>query len=165
MAIWKIGRPSLSRVAVEKETSPAVKLSPNARNFVRERRGIAAVTVTVKTHEVVCAAASVAVHWTVVAPTANGEPDWRVQLTWTGATPPVADAAANVTGTAAPVVDVAVAPRGHAMVKAGRGLSPDGPAPGGPLTGGVGLVGVEQPAASSVPRTTRARATKERIGG
>jgi hypothetical protein len=43
-------------------TSPAVRLSPNARNLVRVIRGIIAVTVTTNEHVLVDAAASVAVH-------------------------------------------------------------------------------------------------------
>ena len=46
-------------------------------------------TVTENTHEADAAVASVAVHCTRVAPPVNGVPDDRVQLTCTGATPPV----------------------------------------------------------------------------
>ena len=69
-------------------TSPAVRLSPKARKRVRERRGMA-VTVTVNVQEAVADPASVAVHCTLVVPTSNADPEGRVQLTATGATPPV----------------------------------------------------------------------------
>jgi hypothetical protein len=112
-------------------------------------------------HDRVVGAASVAVHWTSVVPTGNSEPDVRVQLTWTGATPPVVLASENVTGTGLPFADVAVWLAGQAMVRAGGG--------GGVIWGGVvvvggpgvGDVGDEHPLAIN-DRTKRAAAGLER---
>jgi hypothetical protein len=47
-----------------------------------------AVTVTVNVQDAVADAASVAVHCTLVVPTPNADPEGRVQVTATGATPP-----------------------------------------------------------------------------
>jgi hypothetical protein len=55
----------------------------------------------------VACAASVAVQRTVVDPTGNTDPDAGAQLACTGATPPVATGAANVTATVFPFGDVA----------------------------------------------------------
>ena len=71
-------------------TSPSVTLSPNARNFVRDRVGRRE-TVTGKVQLAVADEASVAVHVTVVEPSGKVEPDGGVQATVTGARPPVAD--------------------------------------------------------------------------
>jgi hypothetical protein len=133
-------------------------LSPNARNLVRDSCGIGGVTVTVNAHEVDAFAASVAVHCTVAAPTANAVPDARVQLTSIGSTPPVVAGALNVTGTAAPVVEATVTLAGHAIVSGGRGGT--GVTGGGTVGGGVGLVGDEHAAITkrlptSVQRTRR----------
>jgi hypothetical protein len=87
-------------------------LSPNARNFVRLIRG-GAVTVTRKVHELARCRASVAVHVTVVAPTANV--DWLagVQATCTGDSPPVVVAVPYDTGTDVPVGDATVIGEGQ----------------------------------------------------
>lgn len=82
-------------------------LSPKARNFVRERCGAADATVTVNVHELVARTASVAVQRTVVEPMGKIDVDPGEQLVWTGATPPLATAAAKVTG--APLLVSAVA--------------------------------------------------------
>jgi hypothetical protein len=103
-------------------------LSPNARNFVRVICGTGAVTVTAKLHDALACTASVAVQRTVVAPIGNIDADAGVQLVCTGATPPLATGALNVTATAAPFGDDAAWLAGHASVSAGRGS----------LTGGLG---------------------------
>jgi hypothetical protein len=54
-------------------STPAVMLSPKARNFVALSLG-GATTVTRKLHDAVCCAASRAVHATSVDPTPKGEP-------------------------------------------------------------------------------------------
>ena len=61
-------------------------------------------------------------HCTGVAPTGNGDPDARLQLTCTGDTPPVVVGGGNVTDTAAPVNETVVTFAGHEMVSGG----PDG---------------------------------------
>jgi hypothetical protein len=78
-------------------------LSPNARNLVRDNCGGGGVTFTVNAQDVVTAAASVAAHCTGVDPTGNSEPEARVQLTWTGATPPDVVGGAKLTATGLPV--------------------------------------------------------------
>ena len=83
-----LGVPSLSVIPVGADTSPAVKLSPKARNRVRVICGIA-VTVTENEQDADAAAVSVAVHCTLVVPAPNADPDGRVQLTEIGATPPL----------------------------------------------------------------------------
>lgn len=82
------GGPPLAPALAGTVTSPAVRLSPKARNRVRESCGIG-VTVTVKVQEAEADAASEAVHCTSVAPTPNADPDGRVQLTVTGSIPPL----------------------------------------------------------------------------
>jgi hypothetical protein len=83
-------------------------LSPNARIRVLASCGTGAPTVTVKLHDAVACAASVAVHRTVVVPTGNTDADAGLQLVCTGATPPVATGAAKVTAIPAGFVAVAV---------------------------------------------------------
>jgi hypothetical protein len=105
-------------------------LSPNARNFVRVNCGCGAVTVTLtlKEHDRVVGAASVALHWTSVVPTGNSEPDVRVQLTCTGAIPPEVLGAPKLTATGVPFADAALRFVGQAMESAGTA--------GGDVTGG-----------------------------
>jgi hypothetical protein len=67
-------------VVEDLETSPAVMLSPKARNFVRVSCGTGAFTVTEKLHEALARAASVAVQRTVVVPTENPDADVGEQL-------------------------------------------------------------------------------------
>src|SRR5580692_8697033 len=67
-------------------SSPAVMLSPNARNLVAVSIGGAS-TVTVNTQASARCSASVAVHDTAVVPTLNAVPDWMVQLVVTGGLP------------------------------------------------------------------------------
>jgi len=62
------------------------------------------------------------------------DPDWRVQETCTGATPPVAVAWPNVTGTCVPAIADAVTFCGQLIVSAGVGT-------GLGWRGGVGAVG------------------------
>ena len=72
----KFGSPSRVRSLSGTVTSPAVMLSPNARNFVLVSRGaIVKVTLTLNVHAADCPAASLAVHWTVVVPWVKSEPD------------------------------------------------------------------------------------------
>jgi hypothetical protein len=63
------------------------------------------VTLTLNTHDRVVGAASVAEHCTSVVPTEKSEPDVRVQLTCTGATPPVVLGALKLTATGLPFAD------------------------------------------------------------
>jgi hypothetical protein len=124
-------------------------LSPNARNLVRDSRGIGVVTVIVNEHEAAVAAASVAVHRTVLAPTANAEPDECVQVTRMGSTPPDVVGALNVTGTAAPVGEATLTFAGQIIVSDGRGSAG---VSGGVARGsciGVGAVGDEHAAAAN----------------
>ena len=72
--------------AIGKDTSPAVMLSPNARNLVAVNCG-ALLTVTVNEHELERFRASVAVQFTVVAPSGNIDPDEGVHATVTGSLP------------------------------------------------------------------------------
>ena len=74
---------------------------------------------TVNVHDLAVASASVAVHCTGVAPTGNGEPDVRLQLTCTGETPPVVVARGNVTDTGAPVNDTVLTSAGQVIVNGG----------------------------------------------
>ena len=80
--------PSAERTPVGCVTSPAVMLSPNARNLVRDTCATGAATVTVNEHDRVACAASVAVHRTVVDPTGKVDAEAGVQAVCTGATPP-----------------------------------------------------------------------------
>jgi hypothetical protein len=81
-------------------------LSPNERNFVKRSSG-GLVTVTAKLHELFCVRASLAVHVTVVEPTANAEPLDGVHVVVTGAVPPLT-VGENVMATGSPVADTAV---------------------------------------------------------
>jgi hypothetical protein len=115
---------------------PAVRLSPKARKRVWRSRG-GARTTTWKLQLALWPRASVAWQVTALDPTANG-PGCAVQVTFTGATPPVVCAGLNVTFTGVPSVDSASTFAGHDTVSAGTG-------------GGGGAVGDEppQPAASA----------------
>jgi hypothetical protein len=77
-------------------SSPSVKLSPNARNFVTLSRS--GVSVTEKEHCACRDFASTAVHATPVVPTVKGAPEPGVHVTFTGAAPPVTTGAGYVTG-------------------------------------------------------------------
>jgi len=68
-------------------TSPAVVLSPKARNFVRVSVGIL-LTRTVNVHAAAVFRASSAWHATVVAPIGKLAPENGEQVTVTGAWPP-----------------------------------------------------------------------------
>ena len=68
-------------------TSPAVMLSPNARNLVAFRLG--PTTVTANVQLAVRCWASVAVQVTLVEPTGNDDPLDGLQPTMTGVVPPV----------------------------------------------------------------------------
>ena len=68
-------------------TSPAVTLSPKARNFVRVSCGTRC-TLTSKAQVAVADAASVAVQVTRVGPTGKTSPDAGAQPTVAGARPP-----------------------------------------------------------------------------
>lgn len=128
-------------------------LSPNARKLVFVSLGSGGVTSTGNEQDPACPFDAVAVHCTVVDPTAKLDPDAGVQLTLTGATPPVGVGTVNVTGTAAPLGDGVATGPGHVTEGA------DG------LVGRVGDVGLDDPphapvtsaASSSVPGTSRRR--------
>jgi hypothetical protein len=134
------GAPSGLVRPVGLDTSPAVMLSPNARNFVRVSCGAGAATVTLKVHDAVACAASVAVHRTVVVPTGKIEADAGVQLFCTGDRPPLTTGEPKVT--AMPLLAVAVTFwfAGQLMLSAG-----DCPPGGGCCGGCVGEVGDEHP--------------------
>ena len=154
----KLG-PVESRVLTGTVTSPAVKLSPNARNLVRDSRGTGGVMVTVNVQLVVSVAA-VAVQRTWVAPTGNSDADGGVQATVARdvpsarTAPPVVVAAGYVTITGLPFGDAAACGGGHEIVRGwvvGAG--------GAVVGGGVGAVGDEQPimsATRSGPTAARA---------
>ena len=151
---------SLRGVDIGAVTSPAVRLSPYARNLVRDNRGIAASTVTVNVHVADCDAASTAVHFTDVEPIGKKAPDCLEQLTCTGSTPPLVHGAAKVTGMAAPVVDATRTLAGHVMLGGGTGVAggfTGGPAVGGGAAGGVGDVGDEHAPAKNISIATKAR--------
>jgi hypothetical protein len=82
--------------------SPAVRLSPNARNLVVEsRRWLRATT---NEQLAVRACVSVAVQLTVVVPSWKVDPDAGEQETFTGAAPPVTDGAGYVTSCESPLI-------------------------------------------------------------
>jgi hypothetical protein len=107
--------------------TPAVMLSPKARNLVALSLG-GATTAIRKLQVEACCAASRAVHATSVAPTSNDEPLCRVHVVVTGGVPPVATGAAKRIATALPSGDCTVWGAGQAIVSALRvgpvGLSP-----------------------------------------
>ena len=142
--------------------SPAVTLSPKARKRVRDSRGGVTLRVTVNEHETAVVAASVAVHCTCVAPLVKGDPEARVQLVCTGATPPEVVGAMNVTAVGL-LVAATVTFAGQLMASADVvvGGVVVGGVGGGVAIGGVeGAVGDEQPPAPSsnaAPHATSAR--------
>jgi hypothetical protein len=146
-------------------TSPEVRLSPNARNFVRDNLTAGADTVTVNVHDREVAAASVAVHCTEVTPRGKADPDWRLQLTCTGETPPVVVGAANVTDTAPPENAVVVTFAGHVIASAGPAGIVVVVVVGGTVVvvvvvvagGGLGELGDEQAALSITPARSAVR--------
>jgi hypothetical protein len=106
----------------------------------------------VNVQDLAAASASVAVHCTGVAPTGNGDPDVRLQLTCTGDTPPVVVGDGNVTDTAAPVNEMVATSAGHVIVRGGADgmvvVVVDGTVVVGVevvVRGGVGELGDEQP--------------------
>lgn len=116
---------------------------------------------TVKLQDRLAGAASVAVHWTSVVPIGNAEPDVRVQLTCTGATPPVVVGDANDTATALPLVDAADRLPGQLMVSAGFGVG------GGVVIGGVpgeGDVGDDEHATANREAATSGQADRRNRG-
>lgn len=101
--------------------------------------GMGGVTVTENEHDPVWVSDAVAVHCTVVVATLNGDPDAGVQLSVTGATPPVAVGTVYVTGTGPPLGEPVVIAAGQVIDGA-----PVGGGVGG-VVGGVGVVGVDPP--------------------
>ena len=85
---------------------------------MRASRGDGTVTVTLNKHDADCPAASRAVHCTEVVPDENVEPDWRVQVTSTGATPPDVIGCENATEMPYSVPDELTLV-GHTMLSAG----------------------------------------------
>jgi hypothetical protein len=73
------------------------------------------------------------VHCTDVVPCANSDPDWRVQLTCTGARPPLGEASPNETLTPAGTVADALTLDGHVIASAGGGDGGGGVGPFGEL--------------------------------
>ena len=81
------------------------------------RERFCTVIVTSNTQDADCPAASRAVHCTGVVPAENIEPDWRVQLTSTGATPPEVVGWENATLTPFSVAEP-LTPVGQTMLSA-----------------------------------------------
>ncbi len=141
----KLGLPSRcgKTPVMGNDTSPAVMLSPNARNFVTVSCGVLA-TVTVNEHVPVRFSESVAVHATVVAPSGNVAPEAGVHVTVTGSLPALTVGAANVT--VVPEVEMVLAVTDAGQVSVGG--SGSGVGTGGIGTGtGVGVVAVLLPQA------------------
>jgi hypothetical protein len=131
-------------VATGTVTSPAVTLSPNARNLVRVSVAMR-LTTTGNVHAAAVFRASTAWQATVVMPTWNTEPENGEQVTVTGAWPPLVVGAGNVTATLVAVVE-ATTPVGHVPVNV----------PGGGVGGGdVGVLVPPQ-------ETTRSEAIRGR---
>ena len=103
-------------------TSPAVRLSPNARNVVFNNTGIGGFTRTVKPHDAVCPTASVAVHDTAVVPTEKVEPEAGVHVTVTGGVPSMADGVVNE-ATAVTLFNGAVADTSSGQLRLSAGLA------------------------------------------
>jgi hypothetical protein len=103
-------------------------LSPNARNFVFEIRGLG-VTATLKLQVAVRCRASVAVQVTIVLPSGKLAPDCAEHVTVTGAWPPEAVGTVNATGNGTLSGDSNVMDAGHDTVGAagggGGGVGPD----------------------------------------
>jgi hypothetical protein len=95
-------------------SSPAVMLSPKARNDVVVSLGGSS-TVTTNEQVATRCKASVAVHVTVFCPIANGEPVAGVQVVLTGSLPLATAGSVNVIGAGAPSTDCAVCAPGQVM--------------------------------------------------
>jgi hypothetical protein len=154
-----LGSPSRAAL-VGTVISPAVRLSPKDRNFVRASRGeVCAVTITLKPQSRVVRTLSVAVHCTGVVPRGNGEPDTRSHVTCTGGTPPVVVGVGKVTDTAAPVNETVLMSAGQVIVSAAAGIDVVVVDVAGTVdvvvvvvAGGDGEFGEEQPAAATLTR-------------
>jgi hypothetical protein len=101
-------------------SSPAVMLSPNARNDVVDNLD-GLVTVTVNAQLSVRCRASVAAQVTVFCPIENGDPATGVQVVLTGACPFDTIGALKVTGVAPPSTDCAVCAAGQ-LIFGGSGV-------------------------------------------
>ena len=99
------------------ETTPAVMLSPNARNRAPVNRG-GPCTLTMKEQVAVWPRESCAWQLTVEGPTGNALPGCGVQLRLIGAVPPELRGCSNGTLVAFPSTDCAEAFAGHVTVKA-----------------------------------------------
>ena len=95
-------------------------------------------------------------HCTLVIPAVNIDPDCRVQLTCTGATPPVVVGCANETATDDPSRMTAEVLPGQLMLNDGSGAT--GGVPGG--TRGVGEVGDPPHPDSANTRRPKARCVR-----
>ena len=129
------------------ETTPSVRLSPKATNFVDVSRG-GDLTITVKLHAADCPAESRAWQETVVEPTANRSPDVSEHDDVTGARPLAVVGTPKLTGTSLPSTDVASAGAGHVIART-------------PPAGGVGAIGDLAPHPAEVA-TASATASRER---
>jgi hypothetical protein len=116
-------------------------LSPKARNFVFEMRGLG-VTATLKLQVAVRCSESVAVQVTMVLPSGKFAPDWAEHVTVTGLCPPDAVGTVNDTGIGTFSGDSNEIDAGHDTV--------------GAAGGGGGGVGLDPQAAAVVMATTRA---------
>jgi hypothetical protein len=96
-------------------SSPAVMLSPKARNDVVVSRG-GSRTVTENEQDAVRCDASVTVQVTVFCPIAKGDPGGGVQAVVTGSLPLLTIGSANVTAAGPPSIDCAVCAAGQMMV-------------------------------------------------
>jgi hypothetical protein len=124
--------------------SPAVMLSPRARNLVIVSSGVR-VTVTVNEHELVRFRASVPVHVTVVAPIGKVDPEAGVHANVTGSLPAATVGAAKVTAVPEAAVVLAVTLAGQVRVGgsgSGSGVGVGVGVGAGGVGGGVGAVGL-----------------------
>jgi hypothetical protein len=119
-------------------------------NCVTKSRGTAW-TVTENVHAACWAAPSAAVQVTMVVPAGNDIPAGGVQVTLTGAVPPLVTGAAYVIATGWPPIELLSMPAGHERARPGGG-------------GGGGAVGDPPQAAQSMNATDdhRARGVRQR---
>ena len=138
-------------------TSPAVMLSPKARNFVSAIFGDG-VSVIWNEHDAVRFIASVAVHSTVVTPTGKLLPLVCVHDTETGVAPASTRGAPKMIGP--PASDVAVSPTlgGHAID--GGSATIGGGSGGGGVGVGVAAVGELQPLRTTTRSALSDQATR-----
>jgi hypothetical protein len=129
------------------ESTPAVMLSPNARNLVSAIRGTG-LTVTANVQALARDCASVAVHVTFVTPTGNAVSAAGEHTTDTGGAPPVTVGAPNPTRTAPSSGDSTSTPAGHAITGA---------------AGGAGAVGLPPQEATKAVAITATAILQQRV--